>query len=278
MTSAGFGRRRNGIGGQRPQRADVGQQQLGEKLAAVEDRVQQRAPLPLRRHDAPQLQEPRPPRLRALRHGRALLAQRSAWARENLLLLSSMIWNDARASGGRSWLIRLCWWCSKMKNARRPRWCATHVLQLIVGPFLIEHGALLGRPLVDLVRGVERLAAPVEHVGAEALVGRAAPFVVGGDRPLLRPERRHLGHEVVEQVEGEGDRPPPGAAQRPTRCARGQTSSAEPIAKRTAKTISAVEKSSDGGQGRPRRALHVVVGEEPEEPLGGVLARPSDRA
>ena len=38
---------------------------------------------------------------------------------------------------------------------------------------------------------------------------------------------------------------------RPTRCARGQTSSADPMAKTMAKTISAVEKSSDGGQGRP---------------------------
>ena len=41
MTSGGFGRRRNGSAGQRRQRADVGQQQLGEKLAAGEDRLQE---------------------------------------------------------------------------------------------------------------------------------------------------------------------------------------------------------------------------------------------
>ena len=42
-----------------------------------------------------------------------------------------------------------------------------------------------------------------------------------------------------------------GSSHSATRCARGQTSNAEPSAKMTAKTISAVEKSSDGGQGRP---------------------------
>ena len=89
------------------------------------------------------------------------------------------------------------------------------VLELVVSAFLVEHRPVLGRPFVDLVSRVESLAAPVHLVGDQALVGRAAVLVVGGDRPLLRPEGRHVAHVDVQQEEREHDRRHAEPQQRP---------------------------------------------------------------